>query len=191
MATKWMKVLLLVAMTTMLATGCGRTPTEVPLDDPSYTDPANSGTNNNNSNFNNGGTTTPIYNPGTNVQPAVPVQINATVTEKKMKRNWATLFFTKKIDSVTIQLQNPGSTAATGKVTITFSKGGAQTETQEQPFSLAGGQTTTIQVTPTKTSDDAVATTTTDQGSTGGIGGGTTGGTTGGSTGWPSSGTGF
>lgn len=129
-----------------------------------------------------------VFNPGGSTTPTAPVQISATVTDKKMSGFW----FWKKIKTVTVQLQNPSSQNVSGKVTVTFTKKGQQVETQDQPFTLSGGQTTTITVSPTKSSDDVQATATSDSSTGGSTGGGTGGGfpsTGGGSSGgWPSTG---
>lgn len=162
------------AMVLGMSAGCSRNPTgtdpnAMPSTDPGTYQPTNP---------NSGGGSTPIFNPGGGGAPVTPVQVNATVTNKTMSGFW--IF--KKIKSVTVQVQNPSSQNVTGKVTVTFSKKGQQVETQDQPFSLAGGQSTTLTVTPAQKADDAVATAMVDQpaggggfGGTGGFGGSTPG----------------
>lgn len=155
------------ALILSLSTGCSRGDLMV---DPNEVDNGTQQTDTNVINNNNStGTGNGIYNPGGSTgQYQAPVQITATV-DKKMSGVW--IF--KKIKAATVTLQNPSNQNVTGKVIITFSKKGAQTETVEKTFSIGPAGSTTVDVQPTKSADEAVANATTDAatGNTGTTGG--------------------
>lgn len=165
-------VLLVVgALAFSMATGCSRTPTGVgeeeqqtQQDDTPYTPGTGTGTYD-------PGTGTGIYQPGTGTggYPTTP-QVVATVSDKKMVAG-GFLWLKKKIQTATITVQNPGTTAASGKLAIALSWKGEQEETQELPFNVPAGQTATITVTPKETVDDLTVSVIAD--TTSGIGTGT------------------
>lgn len=170
-------ILLVVgALAFSMATGCSRTPTGVDDglnsgDDSSVYDPGTGGGSTYDPGTGTGGTGGGIYNPGTGTggYPTTP-QVVATVSDKKMVAG-GFLWLSKKIKTATVTVQNPGTTAASGKLSIALSWKGAQEETQEIPFNVAAGQTTTVTVTPKETVDDMTVSVIAD--TTGGIGAGT------------------
>lgn len=97
---------------------------------------------------------TPIFYPepiaSSSVWPT-PIPLMTTVN-KTMSGLW--IF--KTLKSVTVLLENPTNQWAHGTLMVTFTKKGQQTENVNQYFSLNGFQSTTIEVTPTLSADDAV-----------------------------------
>ncbi|HEY9899513.1 MAG TPA: hypothetical protein V6D00_10055 [Pantanalinema sp.] len=170
-----------------MATGCGRTPTGVDDgtgtntgDDTSIYDPGTGGGSTYNPGTGTGtgtGTGSGIYNPGTGTggYPAAS-QVIATPGNKQMVAG-GFLWLSKKIKTATITVQNPGTTAASGKLTVSLSWKGEQKETQEIPFNVAAGQTTTVNLTPKETVDDFTVSVIADQNAGTGYGNGTGTGT--------------
>ncbi|MNX88318.1 hypothetical protein D3C86_1202830 [compost metagenome] len=81
-----------------------------------------------------------------------------------MDKPWYLPFGTERIKSAKIQIQNPGTSAASGKVTVTFSWKGEQAETKDLSFNVAAGQSTTLDVTPSKKANEISVSTSTDAG---------------------------
>lgn len=156
------------ALLLSLSTGCARNEMAVDQGDlVNNEQPADTNLNNNTNNTNNG-----IFpgNGGSTGNYQTPVTITPVI-DKKTSGVW--IF--KKIKTVSFTLQNPSNQNVSGKLVITFTKKGQQTEMIEKPFTITPAGTTTVDnVEPSKSADEVTATANVDTGMANN--GGTTGG---------------